>query len=118
MKKITLTFIILAMVCGGVATMAMTRESMATTSLELKAATDWDKILDDFEKQVDQYVKTVKKMQSGDLSAAIELEKIAKKVEKLADKLEEADDDDELTVAQAKRYLKIYEKMTKVLADY
>lgn len=76
-------------------------------------ATDWNKILDEYEKYVDQYVKLLKKAMNGDLSAMTEYVKVLEKAQKLAEKLEKAEDD--MTPAQMQRYMKILKKMTDAM---
>lgn len=81
---------------------------------EIFAGDDIDKLLDEYEKYVDQYIKVYKKAQKGDSSAMTEYVKLAEKAQKLADKLENAED--EMSVAQMKRYTKITEKMMKAIS--
>ena len=81
---------------------------------EIFAGDNIDKLLDEYEKYVDQYIKVYKKAQNGDLSALTEYVKLAEKAQKLSDKLEKAED--EMSVAQMKRYAKITEKMLKAIS--
>ena len=115
MKKILLSLALLSMISGGVATMAMNKESIKTTTLNVKASSDWNKVLDEFEKYVDQYIKTLKKAKSGDVSAMTEYVELAEKAQKLSEKIENAED--EMTAAQTQRYLKILKKMTAAMSD-
>jgi hypothetical protein len=70
---------------------------------------DWDKVLDDYESYVDQYLSLIKKANKGDLSAMTEYMKCMEKAEKLEKELDEAQGD--LSVAQLNRLNKINQKM-------
>jgi hypothetical protein len=72
-------------------------------------STNWNKLLDSYENYVDQYIKLMKKANEGDMSAMTEYIDFMEKAEDLSEKLEDADD--ELTTAQATRFLKIQDKM-------
>ena len=72
---------------------------------------DWDKILDDLESYVDQYIILLKKANSGDMSALMEYASILEKAEKLEYELNNAKND--LSGAQMQRYVKIMTKMTE-----
>lgn len=76
---------------------------------------DWDKVLDDFESYVDQYISFSKKTSSGNLTALAEYASLMEKTEKLEKDLNAAQN--EMTKAQMKRYLKIIEKMTNAAID-
>lgn len=76
-------------------------------------ASNYDKVLDKYEKYVDEYIKFYKKAMNGDASAMSEYAKLLEKAEALSNELDNAKDD--LTAAQAGRYLKITEKMTKAM---
>ena len=110
-----MTVAMLAFLMGGVCTTVSAMETNQTAKSEIVAGDDWDKILNEYEKYVDQYIKTYKKAMNGDTSAMTENLKIAEKAQKLAEKLENAED--EMTTAQLKRYAKITEKMTKALQN-
>lgn len=75
----------------------------------------WDKVLDDFEKYVDQYISLLKKSKSGDLSAMTEYVSFLEKAEKLEKDLDRAED--ELSASQLQRYLKITQKMTNAALE-
>lgn len=115
MKKTIMTVAMLAFLMGGVCTTVSAMETHQTAKSEIVAGDDWDKILNEYEKYVDQYIKTYKKAMNGDMSAKNEYAKLAEKAQKLAAKLENAKD--ELTTAQLKRLAKINEKMQKALLD-
>ena len=115
MKKTIMTVAMLAFLMDGVFTTVSAMETNQTAKSEIVAGDDWDKILNEYEKYVDQYIKTYKKAMSGDMTAMTEYVKLAEKAQKLAAKLENAED--ELTTAQLKRLAKINEKMQKALLD-
>ena len=75
----------------------------------------WDKVLDDYESYVDQYVKLVKKARNGDVSAIAEYASMLEKAEKLEEELDNAKND--LTTAQSQRLLKISQKMTNAAME-
>ena len=115
MKKTIMTVAMLAFLMGGVCTAVSAKEASQTAKSEIVAGDDWDKLLNEYEKYVDQYIKTYKKAMNGDMTAMSEYVKLAEKAQKLAEKLEKAED--EMTTAQLKRYAKITEKMSKALLD-
>jgi hypothetical protein len=84
------------------------QSSQATKSTS--GGTNWDSILDDYEKFVDSYVKLLKKANDGDLSAMTEYITALEKATVLSDKLDDASDD--LSVSQMTRFAKIQQKIT------
>lgn len=76
-----------------------------------KNSTNWDKVLDEYESYVNQYIVLMKKAQNGDMSAMNEYAKMLETAQSFADKLENADD--AMTPAQMARYTKITAKMTQ-----
>jgi hypothetical protein len=115
MKKTLLTVAMVAFLMGSFCTTATAMESTSKAKTEIVAGDDWDKLLKEYEKYVDQYIKTYKKAMSGDMSAMGEYAKLAEKAQKLSNQLEKAKD--EMTPAQVKRYVKITEKLTKALSE-
>lgn len=77
------------------------------------SSTDWDKVLDSYEKYVNQHIAVYKKVQAGDMNAYNEMASLMEKYQKLAEQLEEAQD--EMTEAQVARYLKITQKLASAL---
>ena len=75
--------------------------------------TDWDKILDNYEQYVEQYVKLYKKAQQGDMSALTEYTSVLDKANKLASQLERANND--LSSKQVARFSKIQSKLLSIL---
>ena len=76
---------------------------------------NWDEMLSSYEKYVDQYIKYVKKINDGDMSAMVEYAKLLEKTTDLADKMEKAKG--QLSSEQMKRYLDINNKFTKAIID-
>lgn len=74
---------------------------------------DWDKILDEYEEFVNDYIKLFKKAQSGDMSAMTEYVSVLEDAQSLANKLEGASSD--LSSSQLSRYQKILSKMTSAM---
>lgn len=64
-----------------------------------------DELFNEYEKAVNNYMNLLKKMASGDYSAATQLESVAKKLEDLHNKL--AAKEDVMTMSQAERFVKI-----------
>lgn len=74
---------------------------------------DWDSVLDEYEKLIDKYISLYKKAQNGDISAMSDYVGVLESAEKLQTKLEKAES--ELTTAQMSRLTKIVTKMTNAV---
>ena len=115
MKK--LFFLVMAVMFGLTAstnanaatTSAMTTSSVAAAS----SSSDWDSILDSYEKYVNEYIAVYKKVQAGDMSAYSKMASLMEKYQKLAEQLENASD--ELTSSQLARLQKINAKLAKAI---
>ncbi|MCI6418973.1 MAG: hypothetical protein MR794_01555 [Bacteroidales bacterium] len=90
-------------------TSAMTTSSVAAAS----SSSDWDSILDSYEKYVNEYIAVYKKVQAGDMSAYSKMASLMEKYQKLAEQLENASD--ELTSSQLARLQKINAKLAKAI---
>ena len=90
-----------------------TSSSSYKSSSSKSSSKNWNKVLDEYEKFVDQYIKTYKKAMNGDLSAMGEYARLLEKAEALEDDLANAED--ELTTAQMNRYMKITEKLSNAI---
>jgi CHASE3 domain sensor protein len=112
MKKL---FIAVAaiMVMGGVGAFVTPAIAADASSVCAPAKDSIDEMLDEYEKYVDRYIAAMKKSKSGDKSAAVEYIKLADQARKLADKIEKVKDD--MSAAQAARYVKITQKMAKAM---
>lgn len=85
-------------------------EAEEETSTTSTASNDFDEVLDSYEEYVDQYVSYMKKAANGDMSALAEYPALMEKAQEVSKKLE--DSKDEMTAAQASRYVQITNKMT------
>ena len=92
---------------------ALGRESNSSKSVSSNR--DWDKILDDYENYIDEYLKFFKKANEGDMSAMLEYNELLEKAEKLDRQLTDADD--QLTNRQLSRFAKIQNKMTDAMLE-
>ena len=115
MKK--LFFLVMAVMFGLTASMnanAATTSAMTTSSVAAASpSSDWDSILDSYEKYVNEYIAVYKKVQSGDMSAYSKMASLMEKYQKLAEQLENASD--ELTSSQLARLQKINAKLAKAI---
>ena len=113
MKKITITCIALSLLFGGFTTSAIS--PVSESYCIAAASSDWDKVLDEYEKYVDQLIETLKKAKSGDMAAMTEYAKLGAKAQKLCSQLEKAKGD--MNTAQMQRYIKILKKMTDAMSS-
>lgn len=84
-------------------------------NLSSNKSTDWDSVLDDYEKFVDKYIKLFKKAQNGDTSAITEYAECLEKAQSLQEKLENAKSN--LTSKQVSRLTKIINKLSSAAAS-
>ena len=115
MKKTIITAAVMAFLIGGFCTTVSAMETKSSARTEIVAGDDWDKVLNEYEKYVDQYIKTYKKAMKGDMSAMSEYVKLAEKAQELSEKIDKAKG--EMSDAQMKRYLKITKKMNDALLE-
>ncbi len=83
-----------------------------TTGTSTKS--DWDEVLDEYEKFVDKYIAFAKKVKEGDMSAMDEYASYMEQAITTCEKLENAKG--EMTSTQIKRYTKILTKMSSIAA--
>ncbi|WMC06280.1 DUF6591 domain-containing protein [Elizabethkingia anophelis] len=81
------------------------------TKNKISSNNDFDKLLDEYEEYVDQYIVFYKKAMQGDKTALIEYPKLLQKAEDLQASIEEAEENNNLTIKQAKRMNDITFKM-------
>lgn len=74
-----------------------------------KSSSDWDQVLDSYEKYIDQYAKLYKKAQAGDMSAMTEYASMLEKANDLSSKLNGAKSD--MSAAQIARFTKLQSKL-------
>lgn len=115
MKK--LFFLVMAVMFGLTASMnanAATTSAMTTSSVAAaSSSSDWDSVLDSYEKYVNEYIAVYKKVQAGDTSVYSKMASLMEKYQKLAEQLENASD--ELTSSQLARLEKINAKLAKAI---
>ena len=76
---------------------------------------DYDELLKSYEQYVDKYIAFMKKAAKGDMSALNAYPSLLQKAEELSNKMENAQDD--MSVSQWTKYLKITQKMFSVAQD-
>lgn len=81
------------------------------SNVKSTSSTNWDKVLDEYESYVNQYIALMKKAKNGDMSAVSEYPQMLEKAQRVAEKLEDADD--AMTAAQMARYTQITNKMAQ-----
>ena len=69
------------------------------------SSANWDEILDEYERYVNQYIKVLKKAENGDVTAMTEMVELLEQCNELFEKIETAKG--ELSTAQAARFSKI-----------
>lgn len=87
-------------------------EQETTTSTGSK---NWDAVLADYEKYVDDYVVLYKKAKKGDATALQEYPAIMQKAQDLQKSLEDAKNDKGFTATQASKMMKIQTKMLQAI---
>lgn len=90
---------------------ASTSSSSTDASTTTADTKNWDKVLNDYEKYVDDYVVLYKKAMKGDATAVSEYPAIMQKAQDLQQSLDGAKNDKGFTSAHATRMLKIQQKM-------
>lgn len=83
------------------------------SSTRSSSSTDWDSVLDSYDRYVTKYVAVAKKLQNGDMSVMSEYTDLMSEAQTLSDKLQNASD--EMTAAQIARYSKIMAKMASAM---
>jgi hypothetical protein len=76
---------------------------------------DWDAVLKSYENYIDQYIKLLKKANSGDLNALTEYAEMMEKATDLAEKMENAGD--ELSTSQMTKFVKLQTKLANAAAN-
>lgn len=83
------------------------------SSTHSSSSTDWDSVLDSYDRYVTKYIAVAKKLQNGDMSVMSEYTELMSEAQTLGDKLQNASDD--MTPAQMARYSKIMAKMASAM---
>ena len=81
----------------------------------MNASEDYDKMLDDYEDYVNEYVKFYKKAMTGDQTAMAEYPAMMEKTSQLQISMEKAQNTHELSAAQISRMSKIQAKMLQAM---
>jgi len=92
---------------------ALTQDTLVSEGIEEEHNDNWDKMLDDYDAYVIEYVKLYKKALKGDNSALAEYPAIMEKATNLQQSMDKAKDDSKLTGEQIARMLKIQAKMVE-----
>lgn len=87
--------------------------SSSNTSISGGSSSNWDSLLEQYEKCVNQCISLYKKMQNGDSAAMTEYMKYLEDVQKLAEKLEGASND--MTMEQANKFVEIQKKLINAI---
>lgn len=74
---------------------------------------NWDKLLDQYERLVNQYISGTQKMKKGDYEAISDFPELGKKAEELDIKFHE--NEDEMSSSQWKRYMDLNMKMAEAM---
>ena len=97
--------------------------SSSTSSDESSSVTsssnseDFDKVLDDYENYVDEYITVLKKSKNGDASALSEYPALLEKAQSMQQSLSDAKGNNGLSASQLGRMVKIEGKMLKAAAE-
>lgn len=78
---------------------------------------NWDKLLDSYERYVDEYIAMAKKAKNGDPSALEEYTSLMKEAQEYADRLERARRDNNISNAQLARLQRINQKFQKAAQE-
>jgi predicted nucleic acid-binding Zn-ribbon protein len=113
MKKRIITAAVMAFLMGGFCFTTSAGVVPTPNATVIFAGDNIDKLLDEYEKVINQYIKLYKKAMSGDMTAMNEYVKIAEKAQQLSEKISKAAD--KMTPAQKKRLASIADKMVKAI---
>jgi hypothetical protein len=102
---------------GSSLSLTATSSSLSSGSTS-SSSQDLNKMLDDYEKNVNEYVKYVKKLSKGDKGVESQVDKYFWAADDLEEELEKAYKSGKMTSAQKKRYDKIEEMFTDAVFDY
>ncbi len=89
--------------------------SMVATESETSGSEDYDKMLDDYDEYVTEYVKFYKKAMKGDQTALAEYPEMMEKATKLQESMQEAQGNNQLSATQIGRMAKIQTKMLQAM---
>lgn len=86
-------------------------DNSSDAGLSETGSEDWDKMLDDYDEYVTEYIKFYKKAMKGDNSALAEYPAMMEKATKLSESMTAAQNDNKLSAEQIGRMMKIQTKM-------
>jgi hypothetical protein len=92
-------------------------KTTAGTNTDNPGSSDWNKMLDDYEAYVDDYIKFYKKAQAGDQTALAEYPEMMQKAVALQKDLQDANNSKSLSTDQISRLMKIQLKMAGTLKN-
>ena len=95
----------------GSATISESSEDVVSTS----GSEDYDKMLNDYDEYVTEYVKFYKKAMKGDQSALSEYPAMMEKATKLQESMRQAQGNNQLSATQIGRMAKIQNKMLQAM---
>lgn len=90
-------------------------DDSANNSKTSSSSTDYDDLLDSYEKYVDKYIALLKKVKAGDTSAMNEYPEMLEEAQNLSEKIKNATG--ELTSSQIAKYQRISNKMLKAAQE-
>ena len=88
-----------------------------SSSVSESGSEDWDKMLDDYDEYVTEYIKFYKKAMKGDNSALSEYPAMMEKATKLSESMSAAQNDNKLSATQIARMMKIQTKMLQAASS-
>lgn len=90
--------------------------TMNHTSTSTSSGSDnWDKVLDEYEKYIDQYIELYRKALNGDLSALSDYANMLEKAESYSEKLSQAEGN--MSASQMSRYIKLTGKLSSAFTE-
>ncbi|MBF2708331.1 DUF6591 domain-containing protein [Flavobacterium soyangense] len=96
-------------------TSAVAETTLENTEITSTGSQDYDKMLDDYEEYVVEYVKFYKKAMKGDTDALSEYPAMMEKATELQKSMQEAQGNDQLSMEQITRMSKIQTKMLQAM---
>lgn len=73
-----------------------------------EVSAEWDKLLDEYEEYIDDYISCVTKVAKGDMDAMMDMVDLLEDAQDMTDKISEVSEN--LTASQAARYAKLNKK--------
>lgn len=96
-------------------TTSIEEPTVEATETETSGSEDYDKMLDDYDEYVTEYVSFYKKAMKGDQSALAEYPAMMEKAAKLQESMQQAQGNNQLSVKQITRMSKIQTKMLQAM---